>query len=127
MSGALVLVLPGVLCAVMAWDLSRPAATRRRPRLRERGVAAALAISAGSCLLAAVWTAAATRGPGLLDAACLVAGIAATRSQLRHRRQVHRQAAVPAQRRRLPSPAPSTAAPTTTTTTATGDRAQEPA
>ena len=46
MTGALVLALPGLLCAVMAWDLSQPAP----PVLQQRIAAAVLAAASGSCL-----------------------------------------------------------------------------
>lgn len=68
MTGALVLALPGVLCAVMAWDLSQPAppaplpslsSTRSSsrpglPGLRQRAAAGVLAACASTCLAAAV-------------------------------------------------------------------------
>ncbi len=118
MSGALVLALPGALCAVKAWDLSRPTSTPSR--MRERAAATALAVCAGSCLAAAVWDTAATPGPGVLRAVLLVALLAVvTRGRLRGRRG---QAVVPAQRTHLHVPVPVTAAPAATT-----DRAKEPA
>lgn len=60
MSGALVLALPGLLCAVMAWDLSRPGAHRSTAvdgdpvDLRQLAVTGVLAAGAGLGLLAAV-------------------------------------------------------------------------
>lgn len=118
MSGALVLALPGTLCAVMAWDLSRPTSTP--PRMRERAAATVLAVCAGSCLAAALWDTAATRGPNALRAVLLVALLAVVkRRRLRGRRG---QAVVPAQRTRLHGPVPATAA-----SAATTDRAKEPA
>ena len=121
MSGTLVLALPGALCAVMAWDLSRPTLTP--PRMRERAAAGALAVTAGSCLAAALWDNAATRTTGLLAAVCLLAVLARlSRGRLRGRRGRRRPAAVPAQRTHLHVPVPVPAAPAPTT-----DRAKEPA
>lgn len=55
MTGALVLALPGLLCAVMAWDLSRPGAHPSTPvDPRQLAVAGLLAASAGVALAAAV-------------------------------------------------------------------------
>jgi len=127
-SGTLVLVLalPGALCAVMAWDLSRPTSTP--PRMRERAAAGALAVAAGSCLAAALrdtalWDTAATRATGLLAAVCLLAVVAGlSRGRRRGRRGRRWQAAVPAQRMRLHVAVPVPAAPAPTT-----DRTKEPA
>lgn len=114
MSGALVLALPGALCAVTAGDLSRPTSTP--PRMRERAAAGALAVCAGSCQTAALWKTAATRATGLPGAVCLLAVLALLS---RGRR---RQAAVAAQRLHLHVAVPVATAPAATT-----DRTKEPA
>ena len=126
MSGALVLVLPGVLCGLMAWDLSRPAlppvATPRRPPVRQRAAAAVLAVTAGSCLAAALWDTPGARTPGVLGGLCLVGLLAAATHGHRGRHHARRQAGVPAQRTHLPAPVRLTAA-----AAATPAPAKEPA
>ena len=116
MTGALVLALPGLLCAVMAWDLSRPRAdpsTRDGGRvvdLRQLSVAGVLTAGAGVALAAAVLLPLGAPSPAALPAG--VTGVVALVLSLRTpaarpalaRVAVPRQAVDPTSR--TPTPAP---------------------